>query len=81
MWRVIVVLIVMGLLSGCGDSRREAQSMGHYGVGYSDAHRICVDGYEFLWITGDRKGGLAQFWEIAPNGQPLPRVCGGNHAE
>lgn len=41
----------------------------------------CIDGYLFIQKEGFREYSISQFWEIGQNGQPLPRVCGGNNAD
>lgn len=83
MWRVIVALVIMGLLSGCNDMKnfKEENSAAIPLPFGGRMHRMCIDGYEFL-ATGVRVGAnLVQFWELGADGQPRPRVCGGDNAE
>ena len=84
MWRVIFVLLALGLLAGCSETpeetveRKDAQMC-------VDASGLvnfrCVDGYLFVERYTGHGVGLAQFWELGSNGQPRPRVCGGDYAD
>ena len=83
MWRVIFVLVVLGLLSGCEHleknvRERDAAIPLPFG---GRMHRMCIDGYEFLATDVYHGVTLTQFWEVGSNGQPRPRVCGGDYAE
>lgn len=80
MWRVIAILVVLGLLSGCSETpersaERKARQLN------ADASALvrfrCVDGYLFVERQAYEGVGLAQFWETGADGQPRPRVCGG----
>lgn len=83
MWRVIFVLLALGLLSGCDNLEKnvEEKSTAIPLPFRGRMHRMCIDGYEFL-ATGVCAGAnLVQFWELGADGQPRPRVCGGGYAE
>lgn len=83
MWRVIFVLLALGLLAGC-DSLEEAVHERDTAIPLpfgGRMHRMCVDGYEFLASDMYHGTNLVQFWELGANGQPRPRVCGGDYAE
>lgn len=83
MWRVIVALVIMGLLSGCDSLEKNIEDRNTaiplpFG---GRMHRMCIDGYEFLATDVYHGVSLAQFWELGADGQPRPRVCGGDNAE
>jgi len=87
LWKVFVVLVVLGLLSGCNETatERAARVAEEQNTDATNKVRFrCVEGYLFVErhtrISGEGLG-LAQFWEIGANGQPRPRVCGGIDAE
>lgn len=87
MWRVMFVLLVLGMLSGCesknhnkgeGDAPSVRAVLAHYGgPGWNDLYRVCLDGYEFALTRDVESVSIAQFWEVGSNGQPRPRMCGG----
>lgn len=83
MWRVFVALVIMGLLSGCEHLEKnvEEKSTAIPLPFYGRMHRMCIDGYEFLATDVHRGTNLVQFWELGADGQPRPRVCGGDNAE
>lgn len=79
MWRVMFVLLVLGMLSGC-DSLEKTRLEKDAAIPLpfeGRMLRMCVDGYEFLATDLFNGAGLVQFWEVGSNGQPRPRVCGG----
>lgn len=85
MWRVFVVLIVLGLLSGCEGPNVERVSPLEDVVlrlpGGDYASLICLDGHVFVVVDGYETVAFVQFWETGADGQPRPKVCGGGYAE
>lgn len=79
MWRVIFILLILGMLNGC-DSLEKIRLENNAAIPLPFTGRMlrmCVDGYEFLATDLFNGTGLVQFWEVGSNGQPRPRVCGG----
>lgn len=83
MWRVIFVLLALGLLSGCDNLEKnvEEKSTAIPLPFYGRMHRMCIDGYEFLATDVYHGTNLVQFWEVGVDGKPRPRICGGDNAQ
>ena len=86
--RYFIAMIVLGLLSGCQETEKETAARVAEQQAVDASNKVnfrCVEGYLFVerYRMGGYAGGigLAQFWELGPDGQPRPRVCGGAHAE
>lgn len=87
MWKVIVMLVVLGLLSGCHESPEQTAERVAEQQSRDASDKVnfrCVEGYLFVerYSMGGYSGGigLAQFWEIDALGNPRPRLCGGKDA-
>lgn len=75
----VLFLIATLCLIGCSETPEEKSERVRQEQNKDATFRVnfrCVDGYLFVQKEGYREYSISQFWEIGPNGQPRPRVCG-----
>lgn len=87
--RIFLGLSLLGLLTGCEGMTPEEQQAEIIAMQNRDAsadvNYHCIEGYLFVGkersVHNGIGVGLAQFWEVGPDGQPRPRVCGENYVD